>query len=281
MRSCIISSNCQGVPLASQLASFPEFDKEFTIEIFLNYTHAIIPHSKLEQCDLLIYQQLDNSWGELSEKSLLQNVNPKAKTICMPNMMNFALWPTACNSGGGADDLWGDRYIDFLISKKLDVQEIVFLAKKANLAKLYQIDKVIEDTFQKEREKTYFACKEICDFVEENYKAKQLFSTPNHPYGDLLTFIAKIILKEIGYNSFPDCFLPQLDCDPEFHLPIHPNVLEYLDVSYIYIYSQKKYPVFGRMLTYEEYLYDYVLAKQQGILVGTFLKEMGKIVKNN
>ena len=35
------------------------------------------------------------------------------------------------------------------------------------------------------------------------------------------------------------------------------------------------------MLTYEEYLYDYVLAKQQGIYVGTFLKEMGKIVKNN
>ena len=239
MKKCIISSNCQGVPLASQLMSFSSFVQDFELEIYLNYTHAIIPKNKLAECDLLMYQRLDNSWGELSEQSLLANVNPKAKTICIPNMMNFALWPTACNSGGGAFDLWGDKYIDFLISKKLDVQEIVFLTKKADLAKLYQLDKVIEESFKKEREKKYFASKEICDFVEANYQTKKLFSTPNHPYGDLLTFIAKILLKEIGYSDFSDCFLLDLDCDPEFHLPIHPSILEYLSVSYIYISARK------------------------------------------
>lgn len=277
MKKCLISSNCQGVPLASQLLSFPDFVVEYELEVFLNYTKAIIPDYKLAMCDLLIYQRLDNSWGNLSEDYLLNHVNSHAKIICMPNMVNFSLWPTACNSGGGSIDLWGDKFVDTLIARNLDVKEIVYLVMKADLAKLYNVDNVALESLQRERTKKYDFCSELCDFVEENYKKQQLFSTPNHPYGILLNYIAKRVLESIGYSNISMYFLPNLDCDTEFHLPIHPSIVKYFNLPFAK--EEHLYPVFGRNINYREYLYDYVLAKQQKIPVGTFLKEYGQIIK--
>ncbi len=79
MKQCIISANCQGIPLGKQLLSFYPFACEYEVDIYTNFTKTAVPYSILASCDILIYQRLGDSWGEISEKQLLANVNPKAK----------------------------------------------------------------------------------------------------------------------------------------------------------------------------------------------------------
>ncbi len=164
MRQCIISANCQSVPLAKQLLSFYPFACEYEVEIYTNFTRTIVPLELLKKCDLLIYQRLDETWGELSEKSLLANVNPEAKTVCMPNVMNNGLWPSMSHSGVLADSYW-DSYIEDLIARKLTIKEIMYLARKADYSKHFDIEKKFWDSIDYERSKDYLGCDIICDYI--------------------------------------------------------------------------------------------------------------------
>ena len=273
MRQCVISANCQSVPLAKQLLTFYPFACDYEVEIFTNFTRTIVPPSKLKSCDLLIYQKLDETWGELSERSLLANVNPQAKTICMPNVVNNALWPSMTHSGNLADSYW-DSYIEELISRKLTIKEIMYIARRADYSKHYDIEKKFWESIEYERNKKYLGCDIICDFIIENYKKMQIFTTPNHPYGPLLNLIAKIVLEELGYSGIPDAIIPNLNCDDDFDLPIHPSVSKFLGLAYGD--ENQLYNVYGKQFTYYEYLYAYTFARTREVPVTYFLMECKK-----
>ena len=134
MLSCLVSANCQGVPLIRQLLAFQPFAKSYSPEFFVNFKKESIPLEKLASCNLLIYQKLNAHWGELSEDYLLSHVNPKAKVVCMPNIYNPALWPISKGTGDLSDP-YNETYVDELMRRSLSKEEILYLIKKSRFCK--------------------------------------------------------------------------------------------------------------------------------------------------
>lgn len=259
MLSCLISANCQGVPLIRQLLAFQPFAKSYFPEYFVNFKKESIPPEKLANCNLLIYQKLNEYWGELSEDYLLSHVNPKAKIVCMPNIYNPALWPISKGTGDLSDP-YNETYVDELMRRSLSKEEILYLIKKVDFAKHYDLQSMFAEAMKVERSKGYVRCAEFCDFIEENFSKTKLFTTFNHPYGILLNKVAQTVLEEIGYRGVPDRLIPDLTCDDEYYMPIHPSVAKFFHLSFID--ENTKYPVYGNMLTYYEYVTGYIFARE-------------------
>ncbi len=262
MLSCLVSANCQGVPLIKQLLAFKPFQKSYHPEYFINFKKEIIPLEKLQTCNLLIYQKLGTSWNEISEEYLLAHVNPKAKVVCMPNIYNNTLWPISKGTGNLSNP-YDETYIDELMQRGLSLNEILYLVKKADFSKHYDLQSMYEKSMEIERNKGYARCSEICDYIEENFSKRKLFTTFNHPYGSLLNLAAKVVLEEIGYRNVPDSLIPNISCDEDYYMPIHHSVAKFFHLSYID--ENTKFPVYGNMLTYSEYIAGYVLSRQNNV----------------
>ncbi len=191
----------------------------------------------------------------------------------MPNVVNTGLWPSMVHNGNLAES-YRDLYVEELIAQKLYIREIMELVKNADYSLHYDIENIFYKSLEKEREKNYFACDIICDFILNNYKTKQLFTTPNHPYGILLNLIAKLILEEIGYKNVPENLIANINCDDNFDLPIHPSVSKFLGLSYGN--EDQLYTIYGKQFNYYEYLYAYVYARLRNLPVTYFLFECHK-----
>ena len=202
MLHCLVSANCQGVPLIRQLLAFKPFQKSYYPEYFVNFKKEAVPLEKLQTCNLLIYQKLAPSWGNLSEEYLLAHVNPKAKVVCMPNIYNNTLWPISKGTGDLSNP-YDETYIDELMQRGLSLDEILYLVKKVDFSKHYDLQAMFEKSMAFERNKGYVRCAEFCDYIEENFSKIKLFTTFNHPYGSLLNKVAKVVLEEIGYRNIP------------------------------------------------------------------------------
>lgn len=262
MLKCVVSANCQALPLLKQMYVFLPFIQNYEVEYFVNFKKQIISPQILENCDLLIYQKLDKSWGQLSETYLLEHVNPKAITVCMPNIHNTALWPISKGTGSLSNP-YNETYVDELMKRNLSVDEIIFLMKKVDFANHYDLQGLFDESMKRERAKGYVGCAELCDFIEENFSKQRLFTTINHPYGALLNKAAKIVLETIGFSGVPDTLIKNIGCEENYYMPIHPSVARFFGLDFID--ETTKYPVFGNMLTYYEYIKGYVYARQNDL----------------
>ena len=259
MLHCLVSANCQGVPLIRQLLAFKPFQKSYYPEYFVNFKKEAVPLEKLQTCNLLIYQKLAPSWGNLSEEYLLAHVNPKAKVVCMPNIYNNTLWPISKGTGDLSNP-YDETYIDELMQRGLSLDEILYLVKKVDFSKHYDLQAMFEKSMAFERNKGYVRCAEFCDYIEENFSKIKLFTTFNHPYGSLLNKVAKVVLEEIGYRNIPGSLIPDITCDDDYYMPIHHSGAKFFKLSFID--ENTKFPVYGNMLTYSEYIAGYVFARQ-------------------
>jgi hypothetical protein len=268
-----MSANCQGELLDILLRKHQGFTKEWEIKYYVNFQKTPIPAGEIENCDLLLYQRLGEYWGELSSEVLLKRLPKTAKAFCLPNMLYYHLWPTAV---GGAlpYDLWRDSYVEDLISRKLTLSEITHLTMRADFSKLFDLPKRMEESLQREYEKNYSWRDEIFEFIEQNWRNKQIFTTPNHPANELIFLVLNLILKELGFS--PEEFVNTGDfvCDSEFFLPVHPFYIKHYGVKHLT--EETLYPVFGKDLTYKEYLMAYVDARQHEIPLAQYFLDLKK-----
>ncbi len=262
MQKCVIIANCQGEILSKTLKKHIEFNNNWEIEYFANFMEPQIANSTLESCDLLIYQQLGESFGDLSEASLLAKIGSHTKTLVLPNLMNFHLWPTAkWNIEYGP--IWIDTYFDEIISRELGLEESVYVIMKTDFAKIFDLEQMMKKSLQREFEKNYPWRKEILSFIEENWKKYQIFTTPSHPANDLIEFLANLIFNELGYKKLKFDKNYALLCDRGYFLPIHPFFIKYYNLKWIN--ADTKFPVFNNTLTYLEYVSTYVKAKKNKV----------------
>ena len=273
MLTCLVSANCQGIPLIRQFYEFEPFARSYSVQYYVNFKRQIIPLERLQTCNILIYQKLGLSWGELSEEYLLTHVNPKAKVICMPNIFINTLWPISKETGDLSSP-YTETYIDALMERNLSLEEILYLVKKVDFAEHYDLADMYKKSMEIERQKGYAHCQEICDYIEENFSKKLLFTTFNHPYGTLLNMAAKAVLEEIGYRAVPDVLIPDITCNDEYYMPVHPSVAKFFHLPFID--ETTKFPVYGNMLTYYEYIAGYVTARRNNFPLApyfTYLSE--------
>jgi len=257
---CVLHGNCQGETLAAFLAASPEFTAAFEVEYYVNFTRQAIPEASLARCGLLLHQHLGPEWGDLASDALKQKLPPGAQSLCFPNMLFKGTWPFWSNREGFD---YADTQLDGLLTRGLDKTEILFVALRGELDRMYGLSSLLKETLRREREKEAFSQVKYVDIIEADFRGEKLFASVNHPGKRLMLHAADSVLALLGMPPLPEAFrqaCPELYQD--FQLPIHPRVAAHHGLAFGG--WGEKYNVYGQPLTYPEYISLYLDCKLAG-----------------
>jgi len=261
-RPAILHANCQGEPLAAVLLSSPDFRQTYAPKVFLNYTRQEIPQADLDACGLFLYQHLGPEWGELASEALLRRLPAACPRLCIPNMFFQGPWPLW--SGAPGFD-YRDVHLDHLLDLGLPAQDILHVYLRTPLAAKYDLDALLDKTIRLERTRQARTPVPYLDFVLENFRARPLFFTVNHPGPELIALAGSGILRELGMAPPPLDARPRLEAwYSDFFLPIHPQVAAHHGLAYGG--PDAAYPVHGRRLGFAEYAAAYVACRQAKVI---------------
>lgn len=257
-RLCILHANCHGEELAPLLNASRAFSRQFRLERYTNYTREVIPPESLAACSALLYQYLDDKWGEIASAILRQRLSPSATAVCIPNVYFKGYWP-----------LWtverpldfGDTLLNRLIDEGTPKDVILRLYLYRDLGKFVDIQGAFDETLALEREKEKRSPVKTVDFLLEHWNRTPQFYTVNHPRGPLLTHIADGILAALALPPLTPAELSTLPWHDfpsynNFELPIHPQVAAFHNLPFGG--PEQRYCVFGRPMTFAQYTSRYI-----------------------
>lgn len=257
---CVIHANCQAEPFIELLALSPGFSKLWKIKFYTNYLREEVLQDDLDRCGLFLYQHLGEDWGHLASASLTARLNPAAEALCIPNMFFKGYWPF-WTSTSPID--FGDHLLDKLIDAGAQKPEILKIYYHGKLDKFVDIKAVTEESLTIEEKKDRHSPIEVAPLLRELWQEENLFYTCNHPAKRLLVSSTNQLLKLLGFPALDeallDTYLPEYS---NFELPIHPQVAEALKLSFIK--PEHKFNIFGRKLTFLQYISRYIDCRQQG-----------------
>ena len=251
---CLIHANCQGDSLLSLLAGTPVFARCFEIRKYTNYLKESIPQQDFDRCRVFLYQHLGDKWNDLASNALLAGLHPAACRIKIPNLLFTGYWPLWTNKSAMN---YGDILLDLLVSKGYSESEVLHIYLRGRLAEKYNLNVLLGQGLCRERQKEKGAVIALTDFIEENWRAQQLFFTPNHPDKTLLLAITDAVLESLGLGRVP----PSLRCNftpdyPDFELPIHPQAGDHFGLPFAG--ADRLYSIYGRPMTFARYAACYV-----------------------
>jgi hypothetical protein len=257
---CLIHANCQAEPLMELLAFSPFFSATWEVKFYTNYLKEEIPQEELDRCGLFLHQHLGDEWGAFSSASLTARLNPAAEAVCLPNMFFKGYWPF-WTSTSPID--FGDTLLDKLIDAGAQKPEILKIYCYGNLEKFADIKGVAEESLAIEEEKDKRSPVKVATLMREQWREESLFYTCNHPAKRLLGSMANQLLKYLGFPLLDEnliaSYLPEYS---NFELPVHPQVAEALNLSFVG--PKHEFNVFGRRLTFLQYISRYIDCRQQG-----------------
>ncbi len=257
---CIVHANCQGEPLARLLLKSPDFKSRYRVRTYTNYTREPIPEMELSSCGLLLYQHLDEKWGELASGVLLKKIPDQAAALCIPNMFFKGYWPLW--SGEPGFD-YRDILLDRLLDQGLGKTEILHLYLRTELAAKYDLERLFTESLDHERNKESHTPVKYVDLILDRYKGEMLFNTVNHPGPMLMAHAASEVLEALGLDSSVLKEETADDLFPEIKLPIHPLVAGRLGLDFGG--PGTRYEVYGKERTFEEYAEAYVDCRMLGV----------------
>ncbi len=258
---CVLHANCQGEPLAALLRLCPEFAARYEIRLFTNYTREHVPAQVLASCGLFLHQHLGPQWGGLSSEALLAKIPRSAAALCVPNMFFLGYWPLWYNAPGFD---FRDRFLDHLLDMGLAKAEILHLYLRTDLARKYDLQGLLDESLEREREREAHTPVKYLDFLLEHFRERMLFNTVNHPGPELMVLAARGVLARLGLTPPPEAdMLGSARLFPEFKMPIHPQVAAFLGLTFAG--PETPYPVFGRQKTFAQYAENYVDCRLLGI----------------
>ncbi|MCM0756596.1 WcbI family polysaccharide biosynthesis putative acetyltransferase [Desulfovibrio aminophilus] len=260
-RPCVLHANCQGEPLAALLRLCPEFAARHDIRLFTNYTREPVPDGVLASCGLFLYQYLGPQWGELSSEALLKKIPGDAAALCVPNMFFMGYWPLWHNAPGFD---FRDRFLDHLLDMGLSKAEILHLHLRTDLARKYDLQALLDESLEREQRRQARTPVQYLDTVLADFRERMLFNTVNHPGPELMALAARGVLAELGLTAPAEAdLLSSARLFPEFQMPIHPQVAEFLGLSFAG--PDTEYRVFGKKKTFAQYVEAYVDCRLLGI----------------
>jgi hypothetical protein len=257
---CILHGNCQGETLAAMLTASPGFSEAYEVEFYVNFTRQVVPAESLGRCGLFLHQRLGPQWGDLASESLKARLPKDAASVSFPNMFFKGYWPFWSNRPGFD---YADSLLDGLLDRGLTRAEILHVALKGKLDRMYDLAAFLGETLAREREKERECDVKYVDRIEEGYRREKLFQSINHPRKRLMLPAADAVLARVGLPPLPEEF--ELACPelyPEFELPIHPGVAAFHDLPFGR--EGERFNVYGLSLTYAEYIGLYLDCKKAG-----------------
>ena len=258
---CLIHANCQGDALHSLLAATPAFAHCFEIRKYTNYLKESIPQQDFDRCRIFLYQHLGKKWNDLASDALLARLHPIACQIKIPNLLFTGYWPLWTNKSVMN---YGDILLDLLVARGYSESEVLHVYLRGRLAKKYDLTALLGENLFHERRKEKGAVIALADFIEENWRTRQLFLTPNHPDKTLLLAVADAVLESLDLGRIPpslrDNFVPDY---PDFELPIHPQVGAHFGLPFADI--DRIYSIYGRSMDFARYAACYVHCLRHGL----------------
>lgn len=263
---CVISANCQGAYIKALLCSHKEFSNDFQVLYYVNYKKEVVPKEVLKKTEILIYQPLNEKWGEHSEKYLLENVFQNSFKIKISYLTFPIYWPFFCHDPRNVSNEnypfgqfpYGDKFVLDLLRKNVEKEKILEKIKSREILTKINLRKVIEDyiNFQKRLESK--RDQKLLDFIISNYKKYKLFETYNHPSEILALYQVNDILRILGYRSLKDEEKPNIkNCLELFQQPINPYIAESLGLEFEADWNTK-YKIWNKPMTTMEYYRAYV-----------------------
>jgi hypothetical protein len=251
---CLIHANCQGDALHSLLAATPAFARCFEIRKYTNYLKEAIPQRDFDRCRVFLYQHLGERWNDLASDVLLARLQPLVCRIQIPNLFFKGYWPLWTNKSAMN---YGDVLLDLLVSGGYAESEALHVYLRGKLAAKYDLDALLDESLFRERQKEKDAVIALTDFIEANWRTRQLFLTPNHPDKTLLLAIADAVLESLGLGRTPlslrSAFTPDY---PAFELPIQPQVGTHFGLPFAD--ADRLYSIYGRPMNFARYAACYI-----------------------
>ncbi len=262
-KRALLFANCQGEPLEKILRNCPDFCQGWSLTRYVNFTGDALPAGALENCDLFFYQHLGEKWKDNASARLLARLPAGARAVCLPNLFFKGYWPLWVH---GSSMNFGDMFLDTLCDRGLGLAEIGRLYLHS-VTRMYDLDELLARSLQVERERESYAFCSLVDEVLALWRERRLFDTVNHPAPELTWMLAARLMEHLGLNAPPplaalEAAGVELCCDPEFELPIHPRVAEHFHLAFGH--AGERFRVFGKMLTFEEYMACYVDCRRLG-----------------
>ena len=184
----------------------------------------------------------NNKFSRLIATSRLKNLlRPDTKIVWIPNAYFDGYFPqlpeknkTRVHTLFG----WKDRFADDFMSSEQnpDIEKFLDRICADNFIPPEEIQNRIDESFQKLRDREWFCDIKISDYIEKNYRDKQIYFLPNHPFPMVLVELTKRILRFLGFESDNFLRIHELldENDRRFSLciwdvPIYPAVKKFLN----------------------------------------------------
>ena len=258
---CILHANCQGEPLLERLKTCPDFADRYETRLFTNYVREPVPDKLLCKCSLFLYQFLGPKWDDLASEALLAKLPDTARSLCIPNMFFKGYWP-----------LWSGRkgfnyrctLLDEIIALGLPPEETVLLFLRQEIGEKFDLPELMAASLGQEREREAHTPVKYVDLLEANHEKTRLFNTVNHPGPMLMNHAAGEILRQLDLPAPDPALLDGLgDPFPEFKQPLNPKVAAFF--GWDFAGKDAEYEVYGRKMTFAQYVANYVMARQANI----------------
>lgn len=251
---CLIHANCQGDPLHLLLKSTPAFARVFEVKKYTNYLRETIPAEDFAHCDLLLFQELSDTWGEHATSALVQKLPAGAQTLKIPNMFFNGYWPLWTNQTHMA---YGDLLLEHLAELGLGPQEILHVYLRGDIAAKFDLQELVRASRQREERKEENVVTPTLPLIDTYWREEQLFHTVNHPGPRLLLHVADGVLHALGMPPVPDSARRTLAALPEeFIQPIHPQLGALYGLPFAS--AERRYPVYGQDMTFAQFAAAYV-----------------------
>lgn len=266
-KTCIIHANCFGEHLKHFLLFSKPFANRYSVKTYMNFTKEYIPDKMLRQCNLFIYQYLDEKWGEFASENLIKKLHPSCRKISIPSPYWRSLWPFSadykCDARNVSDEKYPfgkHPYVESYLLKQIEErkgkEDIIKTYLHADINLLIDLNRLHNDDITRETWREKDLDVKIVDFIVKNFQARQLLTSVNHPTNFLILQIANQVLHILNYPSVSE---EQIKNEPElgeYHVPIHPFIAKWFKLPYAK--ESTKYLTHGKMRTYAEYLNDYI-----------------------
>lgn len=233
MKKIVLFGNCQSEQLF-RLFSLLLPQSEYKIKNFSNNirTGNKLPSeeilSEIRVCDVLIYQPLRKSHGDLCEENLLQIIRSSCIPISFPYIFNSGVYslclaPRVTTHGYGM--IYGEEVIINLIEAGKNREEIISDYEKGDID--FNLKNRFRESLAEMNRREALIDVKLTKFIQKNYREQKLFITHNHPSNLLLFEIIKQIIAfaplPIGVSSFQKIIFPDL---VETNCPITPYDIE-------------------------------------------------------
>ena len=189
-----------------------------------------------------------NRFGEVfSTRNMLQNIRDDSKIVFVPNLFFMGYFPQYIHNQRNVDldkdpagrFIHGDRLVDEIMSRSEmnpDVEKILDRICDENFIPPDTVQAYIDFSLNEFKKREEICDVKMSDFIEDNYKYKQLFYSPNHPFQFVLFELVRRILKFIGIRSESFYHLNDMLDENCFdysmigeEVPIYPAVRKFFD----------------------------------------------------